>query len=219
MAVTLGIEPKHAILNDINKPLINFYKEVQKGLKITIPFLNDKTTYYEIRKQFNVCMNMNKYTSMTAQWFYYLNKGGFNGLCRFNKKGEFNVPFGSYKTISHVRDLTDYTNLFLQYQFMNVDFEDMPILTKAFVYADPPYDECFSAYSGQSFTWEDQERLAHWLAKHDCPVVASNKATERIINLYNSLGFTLEKIERPSSIAANKEKRKKEDDILITKNF
>ncbi len=51
-------------------------------------------------------------------------------------------------------------------------------------YADPPYDVEFTRYTQQDFVWADQERLATWLATHPGPVVASNQATPRIIELY-----------------------------------
>ena len=56
-----------------------------------------------------------------------------------------------------------------------------------FIYADPPYDVEFVSYSQQGFNWDDQVRLADWLAKHPGPVVLSNQATERVVQLYESL--------------------------------
>jgi len=54
-----------------------------------------------------------------------------------------------------------------------------------------PYDVEFTEYSQNGFTWDDQVRLAQWLAKHPGPVVASNQATKRIVELYRGLGFQL----------------------------
>lgn len=94
LAVTLGLLPKRALLNDINSHLINFYKWVKKGLIIEIPLENDKERYYAYRERFNSLLsNGSAKSKEAAELFYYLNRTGYNGLCRFNSKGLFNVPF------------------------------------------------------------------------------------------------------------------------------
>ena len=72
-----------------------------------------------------------------------------------------------------------------------------------FVYADPPYDVEFTSYAKEGFTWDDQVRLAEWLAKHPGPVVLSNQATERVVRLYTELGFTLRFLDAPRRISCN----------------
>ena len=63
---------------------------------------NDQEKDDEARAQFNELLSTGKSsTSEAASLFYYLNRTGYNGLCRFNSKGRFNVPFGSYKTINY----------------------------------------------------------------------------------------------------------------------
>ncbi len=96
MAVTLGLKPQRALLNDINVHLINFFRWLQQGLHIDLPMENDSQCYYKYRFRFNELAALGDICSLeAAQLFYYLNRTGFNGLCRFNSKGEFNVPFGS----------------------------------------------------------------------------------------------------------------------------
>jgi site-specific DNA-adenine methylase len=68
------------------------------------------------------------------------------------------------------------------------DFAELEIEPDDFIYADPPYDVEFTQYSKDAFTWEDQVRVAEWLARHPGPVVLSNQATERIVKLYRKLG-------------------------------
>ena len=53
LAVTLGLLPDRALLNDINPHLINFYRWLKQGLVITLSMTNAKTRYYTHRKRFN----------------------------------------------------------------------------------------------------------------------------------------------------------------------
>ena len=130
--------------------------------------------------------------------FYFLNRTGYNGLCRFNGKGEFNVPFGRYKAIKYVREFPEYTDLFQGWQFSSVDFAQLDVKGTDFIYADPPYDVEFTQYAKDDFKWDDQVRLAEWLAEHPGPVILSNQATERIVELYRELGFELQFLKAPA---------------------
>jgi DNA adenine methylase len=69
------------------------------------------------------------------------------------------------------------------------------------VYADPPYDVEFTTYSAGGFSWDDQKRTARFLAAHPGPVVISNQATPRIIELYEELGFELNYLDAPRRIS------------------
>ncbi len=202
LSVTLGLMPKRALLNDINIHVINFFRWVQRGLYITIPMENDKTLYYAHRERFNRLVKEGKEkTKESAELFYYLNRTGYNGLCRFNKKGEFNVPFGRYRAINYVRDHQPYRQVLSQWEFSCSDFESLVLNENDFVYADPPYDVEFTQYSKDGFGWEDQTRLAAWLARHSGPVVLSNQATDRIIQLYQSHGFKIVFLDAPRMIS------------------
>lgn len=203
LAVALGLLPHKALLNDMNSHLINFYQWLQKGLIIDMKMVNEQDFYYDARLQFNQLIKTEAVESKrAAELFYYLNRTGFNGLCRFNKKGEFNVPFGSYKRIGYRRDFTAYRLELKRWKFKKGDFADLDLAEADFVYADPPYDVEFTQYSQTDFTWEDQVRLAKWLAEHPGPVIASNQATNRIIELYLTLGFELIFLEAPRRISA-----------------
>lgn len=202
LAVALGLLPRRALLNDINPHAVNFYRWLQKGLKIEIPLKNDKELYYSHRVEFNRLIASGKsHSRKAAELFYFLNRTGYNGLCRFNRKGEFNVPFGRYKTINYVRDFADYSHTLSRWEFTRMDFEQLPVAPDDFIYADPPYDVEFRQYAKDGFEWTDQERLAHWLAKHPGPVVASNQATDRIRRLYQDLGFRLRLLDAPRLIS------------------
>jgi DNA adenine methylase len=152
-----------------------------------------------------------------AALFYFLNRTGYNGLCRFNRRGEFNVPFGRYTNINYLRDFTGYRATFARWTFANTDFARLPLDVSDFVYADPPYDVVFTRYAKEDFGWADQVRLAEFLACHRGPVVLSNQATERIVELYNRLGFALSFLQGPRRISCKK--RKPALEVLATRNL
>ena len=202
LAVALGLRPQRAVLNDINPHLINFYRQIQAGLQITIDVRNDESLFYEHRTEFNRLVAAGQTeTAEAAQLFYYLNRTCFNGLCRFNQSGEFNVPFGSYKRINYTASFQPYQRLFASWSFMNHDLASLPFKAEDFIYADPPYDVEFTTYSAGGFSWEDQKRTAELLAAHPGPVVLSNQATPRIVSLYEKLGFKLKYLNAPRRIS------------------
>ncbi len=204
LAVSLGLRPPVALLNDINPHLINFYRWIGRGLSINFPLENDEVTYYACRNRFNELLKGGAAeNSEAAGLFYYLNRTGFNGLCRFNQQGFFNVPFGRHATINYRREFAEYRQIFKGWKFSSQDFRNLALNSADLVYADPPYDVEFTQYSKDGFCWDDQVRLAEWLAHHDGPVILSNQATPRIVKLYRSLGFKLKFLDAPRMISCN----------------
>jgi DNA adenine methylase len=204
LAVALGLQPEEALLNDVNPHLINFYQQVRRGLSLTIKAAYDDKLFYRHRDRFNqLVRNRRAGTKEAAELFYYLNRTGFNGLCRFNLSGEFNVPFGRYKSVNYAADFHAYRKMFRRWSFTNQDLEDLPLDPDDFVYADPPYDVEFTSYSAGGFAWEDQVRTAELLARHRGPVVLSNQATKRIVKLYRQLGFDLQFFQAPRRISSD----------------
>jgi DNA adenine methylase len=201
MAVTLGLSPRTALLSDVNPHPINLYRWIQSGLTLSIKITNDSQTFYHHRRRFNNLVRSGHADSKeAAELFYYLNRTCYNGLCRFNRSGEFNVPFGRYRTINYAKDFLEYRNLLRKWTFVSGDFDSIRLSSRDFVYADPPYDVQFTSYSKEGFGWEDQARLAQWLSKHPGPVVASNQATPRILGLYQRLGFEIVVLPAPRMI-------------------
>lgn len=202
LAVTLGLVPRRALLNDVNPHLINFYRWLRRGLTIVEPLANDRDAFYECRARFNALLAAGKSGGReAASLFYYLNRTGFNGLCRFNSRGEFNVPFGRYARLRYRADFADYRPVFKGWTFACGDFEQLALRPDDFVYADPPYDVPFTRYARESFGWDDQVRAAEWLARHPGPVVLTNQATPRIMALYSSLGFDIQELRAPRRIS------------------
>jgi DNA adenine methylase len=202
LAVATGLVPDRALLNDINPHVINFYDWLKRGLRISFEMKNDSAHFYDARRRFNDLLAAGGGGTVDAAGlFYYLNRTGYNGLCRFNSKGAFNVPFGRYASIGYKTDFSVYTRAFAHWTFTNTDFEQIDLSAEDFVYADPPYDVEFTHYSTGGFGWNEQVRAAEWLSRHPGPVVLSNQATRRIVKLYRSLKFTLKFRKAPRRIS------------------
>jgi DNA adenine methylase len=202
LAVALGLRPARALLNDANPHLINFYAWVKKGLRLQIPLENDPVVYYANRERFNALLaDGGQRTEEAAALFYYLNRTGYNGLCRFNGRGEFNVPFGQYTSINYATGFPAYQGALADWELRDGDFASLRLRATDFVYADPPYDGVFSAYARGGFSWADQERAARWLAEHRGPVVLVNLATPRIEELYRGLGYAVRYLSAPRRIS------------------
>lgn len=201
LSVTLGLMPDNAFVHDINPHLISFYRWLCRGLRVEAEMRNDQTLYYAHRERFNHLIAGGQAESReAAELFYYLNRTGYNGLCRFNNKGLFNVPFGRYATINYRQDFGEYQAVLARWEFGAGPFEAIALEPDDFVYADPPYDVPFTSYASGGFGWADQVRLAEWLAQHPGPVVLSNQATPRIMGLYERLGFTVRTLVAPRLI-------------------
>jgi DNA adenine methylase len=219
LAVALGLRPQSALLNDINPHLINFYRWLKRGLRVAIRLENTAAVFYEHRERFNRLLATGRQNSReSAALFYYLNRTGYNGLCRFNRTGGFNVPFGSYKRINYVEDFSAYRDVLADWSFIHSDFEQVPLTHDDFVYADPPYDVEFTDYARQGFGWADQVRAAEWLAKHHGPVILVNQATPRIRTLYRDLGYKVTFLEAPRRISCTGD-RTPATEIFATRNI
>ena len=100
-SVFLNTDYEAYLLADINPDLIDFYNllksapeaVIQQARALFCPVNNQRDAYFELRAAFNQCHEARE----RAALFLYLNRHGYNGLCRYNKKGGFNVPFGKYK--------------------------------------------------------------------------------------------------------------------------
>lgn len=204
LAVTLGLVPARALLNDINPHSINFYRWLKQGLLVDVAMENDEHHYYDSRRRFNeLVLGGQAESAKAAQLFFYLNRTGYNGLCRFNRQGKFNVPFGSYRSINYEKlsDFSAFPAVLAGWEFTVGDFQEIALAPDDFVYADPPYDVEFTQYAKEGFGWGDQVRLADWLANHPGPVVASNQATERVLTLYADRGFDIVTLDAPRRIS------------------
>lgn len=223
MTVPLFLRPDKAILSDVNPHLMNLYRWMQHGLVwdegCGVDFVYDRPTFNENRSKFNtLCANHQYWTREGALLFYYLNRTCFNGLCRFNKEGEFNTSFGRYDEVNFKYDFSEYKAVLAGWELYSGDFESLPLQADDWIYSDPPYDVEFTKFAPNGFTWEDQERLVKWLTKHPGPVIASNSYTKRIVDLYQGHEFKVYVGEAPRFISCTGD-RTPANEILAFRNF
>jgi DNA adenine methylase len=169
---------------------------------------NVKEDFLLARKQFNETKKfvpVHQYEDWLGETFYYLNTICFNGLCRYNKSGDFNVHFGDMKYPRIRLDTSPYASesMFRSWSFLACSFNEPPPPVGSFVYADPPYYNTFNSYTKEGFTWVDQVRLCKMLREHTGPVVVSNSNDERIMELYKRHGYDVQEIQSMRKISCN----------------
>ena len=193
-SVSLNTDYNAYILNDMNPDLVGFYQAIQSDmsgyLEATVemfsPENNTPEHYYAYRAEFNECVDPFR----RACLFLYLNRHGFNGLCRYNSKGGYNVPFGRYKKPYFPESELRHMSAKLQSaQLMQGDFSNAFEHAQKgdVIYCDPPYTPLtvtahFTAYAGNSFTHKEQLRLVECakdaqakgittvISNHDMPI-------------------------------------------------
>ena len=216
--VFLNTDFEEYLIADTNTDLINLYKQVQTNGKdfiayasaLFIPDNNTETKFYTLRSEFNDCTE----PARKAALFVYLNRHCFNGLCRYNSKGKFNVPFGRYsKPVFPNTAILNFHEKSKRVVFEAADFRK--IMEKAevgsVVYCDPPYAPLtatsnFSSYTKDGFTLEDQQALAEYAKKliaRGVPVVISNHDTEFTQSIYSEAKIICFDVQRFISRDAN----------------
>ena len=153
----------------------------------------------------------------------YLNKTCFNGLYRVNSRGEFNVPMGSYVNPK----ICDEKNIRAVHKFLtavdakidNHSFEKIKPKRNDVVYCDPPYDDTFTAYTGNKFGRDSQERLCEkcweWRDK-GVHVIVSNSNTDFIRGMYEDYGFYTYVVKAARHISCDGSGRGKVEELIIT---
>lgn len=192
-AVFLNTDYTEYLLSDINPDLIHVYRTLQLHgdhfidycKMLFTPENNTPERYYALREEFNTTQDGWR----KAALFVYLNRHGYNGLCRYNASGQFNVPFGRYKRPYFPEiEMRYFARKAQRATFICGDFRDVMRATQPgdVVYCDPPYVPLsatanFTDYAAGGFGVKDQEdlsRLAQELSERGVPVLISNHATE-----------------------------------------
>lgn len=230
-ALFFYLQPKRAIINDFNRDLINTYITIQNDVELLLQHLstykNDSESYYKIRELDRTPLFHKMSDTEKASRLIYLNKTCYNGLFRVNSMGEFNSPFGSYKSPNIVNEptLRAIHNYFqsADIKFLSGDFEvAVKGLKKGtFVYFDPPYDPVsassnFTGYTNLGFGKQEQRRLKEvcdTLNAKGIKFLLSNSATDFILDLYKE--YKIEKISAKRVINSNANNRGNVDEVLI----
>ncbi|HFP9586486.1 TPA: DNA adenine methylase, partial [Escherichia coli] len=166
---------------------------------------------------------------MQSARFLYLNRHGYNGVCRYNNKLEYNVPFGRHKTAPYfpeqeIRQFAEKAND-TNAVFINMNFDDtlsmLPFGPNLVIYCDPPYLPAsetadFTTYYGQTFSQDNHRRLVQRLleisARGAAKVVISNSDTPATREIYAP--FTFQEINVQRSVSANTSKREPAKEVI-----
>ncbi len=227
-SVFLNTDYDAYILADINSDLINLYNIVKLR---TDDFVRDARTlfadefnnsdqFYLLREEFNTSTEPYR----RALLFLYLNRHCYNGLCRYNLRGEFNVPFGRYKKpYFPEEELYWFAEKSRNATFVCEHYRDTmaKAAAGAVVYCDPPYAPLsatanFTAYHTNSFSIADQQSLAHLAhqlsVENQVPVLISNHDTELTRDWYQHAALYVVKARR--TISRNILGRSKVNELL-----
>lgn len=243
---------KSAFLYDINPELILTYHVIQQNvyqlieqlntLKNEYNYLDQKNRekyFYKIRNEFNSThakINFSKYNESwitRAAQIIFLNKTCFNGLFRFNRNGEFNVPAGRYKNpkIFDEQNLVQVSELLQIAEIKNAGFEtvEQDIAENSFVYFDPPYRPIsktsgFTSYSKFKFDDPEQIKLAglfHRLNKKTIRLMLSNSDPKNINsddNFFDDIysNYRISRIQARRMINSDATKRDSINEIVVT---
>ena len=217
-ALFFYLEPKRSIINDINKNLMNFYFEVSKyyldvkkelvslhniyqknreefdQLKKLSPHEHvidhNEELYYSIRNMYNL-KSEKKYHDATI--YYFINKTAYSGMIRYNAHGEYNVPFGRYKSFN-IDVIDDEHALLLKNALIYCgDYERIFHMAREndFMFLDPPYDCVFSDYGNEEtkdgFLESEHRRLALEFSHLPCKammIIGKTPLTEELYRDY-----------------------------------
>lgn len=205
-AVFLNTSYDKYVLADSNPDLIDLYKlltsEEEAFIKTCRGLFsaanNAANRYYRLRDEFNRTARGSRRSAL----FLYLNRHCYNGLCRYNSRGEFNTPFGRYvKPYFPEKEMQGFIRAARRARFKNCGYLETMKQARPgdVVYCDPPYAPLsrtayFTDYHTGGFKWEDQVRLteaAAALAAKEVQVVISNHDTRSIRTLYRESGATM----------------------------
>ena len=226
-SVFLNTDFSRYILADINSDLISLYnivktrtdEYVQASRELFMPETNQAEVYYRFREEFNASQDPFR----RAVLFLYLNRFGYNGLCRYNLRGEFNVPFGRYKKPYFPEaELYHFAEKAQNAEFHCLSYEECMDRadSNSVVYCDPPYAPLsatanFTAYHTNSFSPKEQAHLAEMaekLVSKQIPVLISNHDTPDTREWYRAAKHFQVKVRR--SISSNGGTRKKVNELL-----
>lgn len=224
-AVALALPIERQVLSDVNRPLINLWRMIQRypGAvasaceKAFDLYKNERDGYERARYEFNA---RTPFGIEHAGLMLYLNALCFNGVWRVNADNYFNVPFGDCKS---ARSITADETSAISMKLRNCEllYDDFRVIIPSAqrghaIFADPPYDDGFAAYTADGFGPDDQRKLAVLLyaaSLRGALVWSTNADTPFIRDIY--AWADVEAIAEPRSVGATEERRAQVACVLI----
>lgn len=230
-AVALNLRLGSALLGDTNADLISLFQIVCRAPQrfITacarefVSATNNASAYAQRRAEFNATRDPLR----RAVLFVYLNRHGYNGLCRYNRRGEFNVPFGRHVRPYFPRaELHHFARTLRRATFVQADFRGLMAQASEgdFVYCDPPYapptgrTRSFTTYAAGGFSAQDQRDLANACraaAQRGAFIVISNHDSRFTRDLYHG-ATTIRLLTVPRTISRAVNRRRSARELLVT---
>lgn len=210
-AVTFELLPADAVINDINRALINTYKVIKDIPAEFLAWLekldremweDGKKYYYMLREHYNDKLMQDEFDVELAALFVFINKHCFNGLYRVNGKGLFNVPYNNSRREScDAETIMAVSEYLKEVTIMEGDFQDAceDADKGDFVFIDSPYaplnPTSFESYTKEGFDVESHKRLAELfdeLTARGCYCMLTNHNTDLINELYGNKGYRMD---------------------------
>jgi DNA adenine methylase len=226
--VALNAPFDELVINDINPSVMACWNQLKSNGKYFIEMCgshfsaghNTEAMYYEKRELFNET-DVVSFQLTNAILFVYLNRHCFNGLCRFNSKGKFNVPYG--KPYFPRAEMEAAHAIMSRTSVHCLDFLNVLQMAKKgdVVYCDPPYiplseTSCFTAYSKGGFGIDDQTALmtaAEAARNRGATVIISNNDTPLARKLYDG-ATEIHEVQVRKAISCKADGRKKSGEII-----
>ncbi len=217
-AVFFHLEPRQAIINDVNDRLMAFYRGVRDnydGLRAELDEIErlyaanrhefellkqlnpnervedkNEALYYALRDMYN---HLRPSSYSDALLYYFINKTAYSGMIRFNSNGEFNVPYGRYKSINTNLITRNHHQLLNRTDLYCSDYASIFAISEDsdFMFLDPPYDCTFSDYGNETykdgFGETEHRRLAQDFRNLSCKalmVIGKTPLTEELYHQY-----------------------------------
>lgn len=232
-AVIFELLPENAVINDINRALINAYQMICKHPQEFLQEINrldaemwedGKEYYYSLREHYNDKLMKDEFDVELAALFVFINKHCFNGLYRVNGKGLFNVPYNnSRKSSVDEESIKEISEFLKRVTIISGDFEAACEGAGAgdFVFIDSPYaplnPTSFESYTKEGFDIESHRRLANLfdeLTARGCYCMLTNHNTELINELYGNKGYTIDVVSVKRMINSDASNRVGEEVII-----
>ena len=232
-AVIFDLLPTSAVINDINKALVNAYRQICNATDEFLKKLNEldetmwedgKEYYYSLREHYNDKLMKEEFDVELAALFVFINKHCFNGLYRVNGKGLFNVPYNNSRNSSCDEDTIRAISEYLKnVTILEGDFQAACQNAKKgdFVFIDSPYaplnPTSFESYTKEGFDIESHKRLADLydeLTSRGCYCMLTNHNTELINELYGNKGYKIDVVSVKRMINSDATNRVGEEVII-----